>query len=453
MTGTLAAPGAPALPEDGLTAAPTPPPGRTAWGVVLLLAAALFGGAMMKTAFGPLQEAARVELHLSDFAISLIQGLGQGLPVALLSVPLSWLIDHGNRTKLAIALLGVCIVGTVWTSFVHDFYSFLAARALSTIGAGTLLGAVISITADRTVPAMRGRALVVLGFGVFAGAALAFALSGLFLKTLEQHPIALFGQLSAWRQGHLVVALAGVVLALPILMTREPQRREVETKTAAVGPILKALWAKRAFLAPLFVGQIGITMADTASTIWATPILIRNYHHGPEQFSGWMAGLMLAAGVLGSILGGVGADLGHRTGRRGGLLWAGVAAAAVGIPASLFPIMPSVTGFAWLFFLVMLHGAVASVMVTTAVVVLLPNEERGACTAAFGVINAIVGLSLAPILVTVGARLMGGDQHLAMALAVTGVVTGLFSLGGYVLAMLNAPRGVIPAGVPLQAHP
>ena len=41
---------------------------------------------------------------------------------------------------------------------------------------------------------------------------------------------------------------------------------------------------------------------------------------------------------------------------------------------------------------------------------------------------------------------MGGEQHLAAALAVTGVVTGLLSFGGYLVAMRNAPLSATEPG-------
>jgi len=87
----------------------------------------------------------------------------------------------------------------------------------------------------------------------------------------------------------------------------------------------------------------------------------------------------------------------------------------------------------------LLSGTVISLVASTAVAVLIPNEERGACMAAFGIVNSIVGLSLAPTLVTLGSAALGGEQFLGEALAITGVVTGLLSVAGYVFAMINAP--------------
>ncbi len=438
---TLAASDSLASPDAPTSASPT----RTAWGLVLLMAVVLLGGAVMRTVFGPLQEAARLDMHMSDMSMSLLQGFGAGLPIALFSIPLSWLVDHGNRMRLTTILLALCAVGTVWTSLAHGFYPLFAARMLASLGAACAISAVISLCADWCAPDRRGRALVILGLGVFIGAAAAFAVGGVMLQALSAHPLSFLPGMAAWRQTHLVIGVAGAALIIPLLFIREPKRREVEIRSNALGPIARALWAKRRFLAPLFIGQIGVTMADTAGAIWATPILIRDYHQQPAAFGPWVSGVLLLSGVIGSVLGGIGSDLGHKTGRRGGLLWAGVIATVIGVPAALFPIMPNLPSFAFLFFLLSLHGAITSVVSSAAVTVLIPNEERGACMAFFGVINAIVGLSIAPVIVTVTAKAMGGDQHLGVALAATGVVTGLVSVAGYVLAMKHAPLNATEA--------
>jgi len=413
---------------------------RTLWSAVLLLAAVLFASGMIRTVFSPLQEAAKLDLKLSDFAVSLVQGLATGAPVALVSIPLAWVIDHGNRVRLVVALLAICVFGTVWTSFATGLPSLFLARMLTALGGSCVIPVIISLAADLCEPGKRGRAMVVLGLGIYAGVAAAFALGGAVLAALTRHPITVLHGMAPWRETHLLLGLAGAVLLLLIAFLREPERHEVEQRTAALGPIMRAIWAKRAFLLPLFAGQIGVAMADAAATIWATPVLIRNYHLQPAEFTGWLAAILLVAGVLGSVLGGLGADLGHKTGRRGGLLFVAVLAAAVGIPAALFPVMPGVGGFQIMFFFLILAGTIISVVASTAVTVLIPNEERGASMAAFSVISSIIGVSLAPTLVTLGSTLMGGEQHLAPALAATGLATGVISLAGYALAMRNAPK-------------
>ena len=413
---------------------------KTVWSAVLLLAAILFAGGLIRTVFSPLQEAAKLDMRLTDFKISLVQGLAVGLPVALISIPFAWVIDHGHRVRLLIALLAVCVIGTFWTAFATGLTSLFLARMLTALGASCAVPVIISLVADLCAPDRRGRAIVVLGLGTYAGAAAAFVLGGLLLGMLAGHPIAALGGMAPWRGTHLLLGAAGSLLLFPLFFLREPQRHEVELQTTSVGPTLRALWAKRAFLIPLFAGQIGVSMADTAAGIWATPVLIRDYHLQPAAFAGWVGGLLFVAGILGSVVGGFGADLGQKTGWRGGLLIAAVAATALGIPAAFFPIMPNVGGFQILFFCLLLAGTMTSVVASTTVAVLIPNEERGACMAAFTLIGAIIGTSLAPTIVTFASSLMGGQQHLAVSLAATGLVTGVISLGGYLLAMRNAPR-------------
>jgi len=336
-------------------------------------------------------------------------------------------------------LMAICVIGTLWTAFAGGLQSLFLARVLAAVGASCAVSVIISIVADLSAADRRGRSIVILALGVYVGGAAAFALGGQLLKTLADHPVVSLAGMAPWRATHLLLGLAGTILLFPLFFLREPARREVEVVSAALGPTLRAIWTKRRFLLPLFVGQIGVTMADTAAGIWATPVLIRQYHLQPVAFAGWVGGLILVSGVAGSVLAGFAADFGHKTGRRGGLLFPAVVATVVGIPAALFPVMPSVGGFQLCFFFLLLTGTVCSVVASTSVTVLIPNEERGAAMAAFGVINALVGMSLAPTIVTLGSEALGGEQHLAVSLATTGVVTGLLSFGGYFFAMRNAP--------------
>lgn len=54
----------------------------------------------------------------------------------------------------------------------------------------------------------------------------------------------------------------------------------------------------------------------------------------------------------------------------------------------------------------------------------------------------MLGLGVAPTLVTLASQAMGGEGSLAPALAITGVATGAIALAGFVIAMRHAPRKV-----------
>ena len=70
--------------------------------------------------------------------------------------------------------------------------------------------------------------------------------------------------------------------------------RRVAVRTDKVGAaaplreVARELGHYRAFLAPLFLGQVSVLMADSAATIWAAPVLSRQFGLAPPDFAGWM---------------------------------------------------------------------------------------------------------------------------------------------------------------------
>jgi MFS family permease len=156
-----------------------------------------------------------------------------------------------------------------------------------------------------------------------------------------------------------------------------------------------------------------------------------------------MGSLVFVSGIGGTLLGGFAADWGQKSHRRGGLLIGAVVAAAVGVPAALFPIAPTVVWFAVAFGTLSLCGAITGLVTSVALTVLIPNEVRGLCIGAFIAFAGLIGFGIAPSLVTAISSLLGGEAHLGPALAAVGVVTGVLSVIGFVLAMRAAPISAI----------
>jgi MFS family permease len=251
------------------------------------------------------------------------------------------------------------------------------------------------------------------------------------------------GGLEPWRSTHVLLAAISAALLLPLLLLREPERQEVEAgPSAPFRTVAGELWQRRAFLIPLFAGQVSVVMADSASFIWAAPVLSREYGLSPGDFAGWMGLLVFATGMAGAVLGGVSADLGQKSGRRGFILLGAVFAAGLGIPAALFPISGSIGLFAAALGLLVLCGTLTGLVVAVALTVLLPNELRGLCIGAFIAVAGLIGFGLAPSLVTAASALMGGEQYLARALALVGVVTSAISFLAFALAMRRVPANL-----------
>lgn len=418
---------------------------KTAWRAVLMLSTVVMAAGVVRLAFSPLQEAAKAELSLTDYQISLVQGIAAALPMALIAIPLGWLTDHSKRTRLMMILGFVWTVGMIGTAFAANFEQMFVARMLAGLGAMSIVPVAISVLADLSLPESRGRAMLFVGMGNTLGPALAFVGGGAivtaFAAGLDLPGVAL----TPWRETALVIGLASAALLVPQMLVREPVRHEVENASASLKAMAKALWARRRFLLPLFVGQISVIMADAAAGVWAVPVLQRDLGQTVGQAAAILGGLLLLAGILGPVIGGFVADRGHKSSIRGGILIGAVVASAIGVPAALFPIITGVPAFALVLFLLLMAGAMTGLITATAIAVLVPNEERGVCLGAFMILGSLIGLGLSPMLVSLGSQALGGEAHLAPALAIVGVATGLLSLAGFVLAMINAPERPVAA--------
>ena len=411
---------------------------------LLMLGLLIASGFMAMQSFGIMAESAKAELGLSDQALALIQGLGAAVPLVLFSIPIGILVDRTNRVRLLIALALCWTAGSFMTALAPNAWVLFIGRMMTAIGTTGALTATLSLTADLCRPEQRGRAMLISSLGKNLGIGAGFAVAGWLLGLFAAAGAPRwFGDIAAWRSAQWTLGLASIVLMLPLLLLREPPRHEVESSvTAPFKVVMTEVWERRAFLMPLFVGQTAVVMADAAAGIWASPVLERHYGLQPADFGGWLGGLVLLGGVVGAIGGGLLADWGQKSGRRGGLLIGAIGCAAIGIPASLFPLMPSVPAFGAAIFTLLLMGTITGLITSVALTVLLPNELRGLTIGAFIAVAGLIGFGVAPSLVTLASSLLGGEHMLREALAIVGVLVSIVSVGGFWLAMRRAPLGV-----------
>lgn len=415
---------------------------KTKWSVVWLLTLTLFSALTVGGLLAPLQEAAKADLGINDFQLAMIVGTATAIPAAVLSLPIAWLVDHHTRSRLLVILASLWAVGTIGTAFVQDFYGLFAARLVAGIGGATAFPVVVSLLADVCMPERRGRSMLLLSIGAWAGVGAAFAVGGLLFGWLEAHPAAFVPGMPAWRETHLIAGIVAAVLVLPLLLIREPARHEVEQPTVALVPALRAFWKRRYFLGALYVGNFAGSLAEGAAALWIGSVLVRQYGQSPGQFGGWVGLVILGSGIVGSVIGGFAADAGQKLKMRGGILLPAVIATLLSIPASAYPIMPSITAFAWVFFALLTGGAVVNLVNSAAIAVLLPNEERATSLAALAIVGKFVGGPVTAGIIAWMTLLFKGPTGLGLTLTWLGVITGFISLAGYWVAMVCAPQPV-----------
>lgn len=410
---------------------------------IALVTLAVFSGTAARYVLSPMQELVQADLGIDDNHVALLQGLSIALPTALLSIPLGRIVDRANRARLLVLLALACAAGSLLTALASGFALAFVARMI--VGAAVVAAqpTALSLVADLTQPAERGRMITLISLGQALGGSLGYVVVGPLLHAL---PAALAGAgalaaLAPWRL--VLLATAGAVLAatVPLIFMREPERSELGSAPAGdLRAALRELASYRGFLLPLVAGMVTVGMADAAASIWAVPVLTRQYGQKPEDFGAWLGLLNLVSNIVGAVLGGWTADWGQRRRGRSGALLGALAGAALSIPAAFYPVMPDVTTFAWAMGLFLTCGAWVSIAATASVMVVLPNELRGTFICLLVAAIGLTAYGIAPLLVSFGSRAVAGHANIALSLTVVGLATSVLGTLAFLAAMRDARR-------------
>lgn len=428
--------------EPAESPVPMPPPSAvrpTHWGMILMLTLTMFITLTVGGLASPLLEPIKTELGMTDLQIGLLSGLASLVPTLLLSLPIAYLVDHGTRVRILAVLAAIWASGTIGMAFVDDFTTLFIAKLVSGIGGATAGPVLISLMADVTAPEKRGRSMLLISVGAWAGIAAAFAVGGSLFGYFNQNPGSGLLGLSAWREVHLLAGLFALVAGLPYFIFKEPARYEVERTDPSARESLATLWRRRSFLGPMLVAQLTGGLAEGAAAIWMGAILVRQYGLSPGDFGVWVGGIIVASGLLGSIIGGFTSDAARKLKMRGGVLLPAFIATAVTVPAGAFSIMPTASGFGWMLFALLTGGSMVTLVCSSAISLLIPNEDRALTLAGMGMVSKLAMAGIAPAAIGWVASNSDGTFGLGQSIAILGVVTGAMSTVGFWYAMRNAP--------------
>src|SRR5690349_8810544 len=78
------------------------------------------------------------DLGITDTQAGLLIGTAFALLYAFLGLPVAWLVDRGNRTRIAVAGILVWSVATVGSAFVTDYAQLLPLRMCLALGEAVL---------------------------------------------------------------------------------------------------------------------------------------------------------------------------------------------------------------------------------------------------------------------------------------------------------------------------
>lgn len=407
------------------------PPSSTAWYVVGILLLANTFSAIDRQILTLLVGPVRADLGLSDFEISLLQGLAFSLLFAFVGIPIARLSDVRNRRVIIACGISFWCLMTAACGLSKNFFQLFLARMGVGVGEASLSPAAASLISDSFSPEKRAMAFSVYHLGYPIGGGLALIIGGLVLQMLDgiDHvSLGILGEFRSWQLAFIIVGLPGLLIAGLMFTFREPPRQQRIHSAANQSVPLRVIWMHvrerwQAYGAHLSaVAFLGMLAMGTA--IWYPTFLMRTYGFSASN-AGYSYGLVMGicgvAGILsGGWLSGRFARKGHVDANMRVML---IAAALKTIPLIIGPLMPTA-------FLALLCMSIAtylgqvSVGVTTAALIeITPNEMRAQLLSIMLFMVNILGLALgASVIAALTDFVFGYDDALRYSISLASAI-------------------------------
>jgi MFS transporter, Spinster family, sphingosine-1-phosphate transporter len=354
-------------------------------------------------------------LHLSDGQAGTLQSAFI-IVYSLISPAVGWAGDRGSRLRLAALGVVVWSLATFASGLAPTFALLLLARAL--VGAGEASYAVVtpSLISDLYPASHRGRALAIFYAAIPVGSALGYMLGGAI------------GQAYGWRAAFYVAGGPGVLLALALLVLREPRRGRFDASRAtpvdlSLAASLRALRQRPSYLVNT-AAQTVYTFSMGGLAYWMPTYFVRE-RALPLERATFLFGLCLVlAGFLGTLLGGYVGDRFSTRYRGAHFSFSGVTL-VLSLPFTLLAVLGSDPAIFWSgMFITLLLLFLNVGPLNAAMANVLAPELRGRGFAICTVAIHMLGDALSPTLIGVASDAVG----LRVPVLVTGLLLALSGL-------------------------
>ena len=357
------------------------------------------------------------DLGLSRAQIGALVGGTFIVVFALGSLVVGLLADRYNRPRLIALGLAVWSVATAFTSTANGLASLALWRVVVGIGEAGLPATALSMLSDRVSGRHLAVATSLYYAGVPVGFALSFALSGAIAPSL------------GWRPCFLLLGVGGLACALLVLRLADPPRSGALAKGAG-GPRLATALRERPMVPVLIVAATLLVYAGAASQHTITWLVSeRGFTYSRAAFLS--GGVILVAGLLGSLAIGALADRARARGPAGRLLaLAGVSAAGIAAAAAFYTLPPASPVFyvAWFLAQGYLLGWYGSLV--AAVAERAPVEKRASVLGLLILVINLLGVATGPYVTGLVADRSSLTNALLWSLAPAGLGTLLLAVAG-----------------------
>lgn len=236
--------------------------------------------------------------------------------------------DRYPRRCLILAGIFFWSLGTVLTGLAGTFALMVSMRVLVGLGEASYATLSPGWIADLYSPAKRNNALTIFYTAIPVGSAIGYLVGGV----VSEH----YG----WREAFYFAGAPGLLLAFILLWMHEPRRGEADAAAGVVNtdekPRLRDIFALRKLVNYNLVvwGYTAYTFALGAFAIWG-PAFLSRFHQVPnEKASLFFGAVLAAAGLVGTLAGGLLATAWHKR-TPGGYAWLCSLSVLAGVPTSL----------------------------------------------------------------------------------------------------------------------
>lgn len=415
---------------DLLIEEPWPRP-TYAWFVVGVLLLAYTCSFVDRQILTLLVEPIRADLRITDTQFSLLTGLAFSATYTVAGLPFAWLSDRRNRRFVIIAGITAWSLMTAGCGLARSFGGLFGMRMGVGIGEATLSPAAYSLIADYFPTRRRATAMSVYSIGVFIGAGAALIVGGQVIEIVTRGPelvLPFLGPLRPWQTAFLYVAAPGPVIAMLMLLVREPRRRQVakEKSAAKVLPYLFERW--RAF-APLLLAFGLSNILPGAYSHWAPAFLMRSHGMSAAEAGMVLGTMFLVASTAGVVLSGWFAQQLQRMGRRDAPILAQAVAVALCIPVAVVTPLLQGDGALWsLGALCFIFGLMHALPIVS-VQLIVPNQLRARAAAVYFLVSNLIAVGLGPLFVALVSDFVLKDAaRIGVALSIVSLAAGGISL-------------------------
>jgi MFS family permease len=330
------------------------------------------------------------DLGLSDTEIGVLTGLSFALLYSALGLPIARLADRPrtDRVKLIAAAVAVWSIATALCGSSRSFFQLLVARVWVGIGEAGGTPPAHSLITDIAAPERRARAFAIYQLGPPIGGLIGMV-SGGYLATEI-----------GWRMAFVVVGVPGILLALLVLLLRDPRRgggSSLQAVSLPLGEAIRQILSSKAMRLLLTTAGFA-SFATYGVMIWTTIFFQRSHGLTPAETGLWFGLVNGLGSIFGVWIGGQIGDR-HRARGRQHLLTVAALAQILSVPFLLAALLvPD-----WRLAMTLLFPAIVLNWLYvapyySAVQGLVPPAARAVASAAILFMQNLIGLGLGPVL-------------------------------------------------------